>query len=47
MKKAPIARNAAVSSELEASTMAFSSSGSALEEILGDRQLFETVWHLL
>jgi len=42
MKKAPIASNAAVSSELAASTMAFSSSGSALEEILGDRQLFET-----
>ena len=41
MKKAPFASNAAVSSELAASTMAFSSSGSALEEILGDRQLFE------
>ena len=41
VKKAPIASNAAVSSEL-AATMAFSSSSSALEEILGDRQLFET-----
>ena len=39
---APIASNAAVNSEPAASTMAFSSSGSALEEILGDRQLFET-----
>jgi len=40
VKKAPIPSNAAVSSELAASTMAFSSSSSALEKILGDRQLF-------